>query len=50
MDIVASNWGRNTKYEPYRGKPLQVYYGELGGSGGFDVIEATTTRGEQVRA
>ena len=32
MDIIASNWGRNTRYESHRAQPLRVYYGEAGGS------------------
>jgi hypothetical protein len=40
LDIVASNWGRNTKYESVRSQPLRLYYGELGGGGMVDVIEA----------
>ena len=27
MDFVASNMGRNTKYEAYRATPLRLYYG-----------------------
>jgi hypothetical protein len=27
LDIVASNWGRNTKYEPLRKKSLRIHYG-----------------------
>ncbi len=30
MDIVASNWGRNTRYERYRGHPLRLYYDQAG--------------------
>ena len=40
MDIVASNWGRNSKYESHRQKPLQIYYGSLGVSGHYDLLEA----------
>ena len=40
MDIVASNWGRNTKYERHRAKPLSLYYGDLNGSGTTDLVEA----------
>ncbi len=32
LDIIASNWGRNTRYESHRAQPLRVYYGEAGGS------------------
>ncbi len=40
LDIVASNWGRNTKYQSYRAEPLQVYYGDFDGDGTADLIEA----------
>ena len=39
MDIVASNWGRNTAYEQYVKESLRVYYGDFGGRPGA-VIEA----------
>src|SRR6185369_8629619 len=28
LDLVASNWGRNTKYQRYRA-PLRIYYGDF---------------------
>jgi len=40
MDIIASNWGRNTRYERFRSQPLRVYYGDFDGNGTVDVIEA----------
>jgi hypothetical protein len=40
MDIVASNWGRNSKYEIHRVQPLRIYYGDLNGAGLVDVVEA----------
>ncbi len=40
MDIVASNWGRNTKYERHRREPLRLYSGDLNGAGGVDLVEA----------
>src|SRR4030095_11073173 len=33
MDIAATNWGRNTKYENHRSRPLQVYFGDFDGNG-----------------
>src|SRR5439155_15221580 len=41
MDIVASNWGRNSKYEKGRsaGQPLRVYYGDWDGDGVMEVLE-----------
>jgi len=35
LDIVASNWGGNTKYEHKRAKGLRVHYGEWNGSVGL---------------
>jgi hypothetical protein len=29
QDIVASNWGRNTRYQSYRSKPLQLFYADV---------------------
>ncbi|MDB6035171.1 MAG: ASPIC/UnbV domain protein [Verrucomicrobiales bacterium] len=40
MDIVASNWGRNTKYQRYRERPLRIYFGDWKGNGMFDSMEA----------
>jgi hypothetical protein len=40
LDIVASNWGRNTKYEPHRRRPLRLFYGDFSGSGGLDIVGA----------
>ncbi len=40
LDLVAGNWGRNTKYQAHRSQPLRLYFGDLGGDGKVDVIEA----------
>src|SRR6185369_6621103 len=40
LDIVASNWGRNTKYERHRQRPLSLYYGEWTGNGTIDALPA----------
>ena len=40
LDIIASNWGLNSPYEASAEHPVQVYYGELGGMGVGDVVEA----------
>jgi hypothetical protein len=40
LDIVASNWGRNSKYQRHLEQPLRVYWGNLSQLGGFDVFEA----------
>ena len=38
LDIVASNWGRNTRYEAF-GKG-HVFYGDVDGNGSVEAIEA----------
>ncbi len=38
LDLVASNWGRNTQYERRRAHPLRIYYGDLDGDGAVDLI------------
>jgi hypothetical protein len=40
MDIVASNWGQNHRYQRYLSHPLQIYYGDFNGTGGVDLLEA----------
>ena len=40
LDIIASNWGRNTRYEPYRSRPLRVYYGDFNREGHTQAMEA----------
>jgi hypothetical protein len=40
MDIIACNWGRNTKYERCRKKPLRIYYGEMAQSGEVQLLES----------
>ena len=40
MDIVASNWGRNTRFERQRTKPLRLYYGNWNGTDSVDSLEA----------
>ena len=40
MDIVASNWGLNSKYRTSREHPRKIYYGELEGSGRVELVEA----------
>jgi hypothetical protein len=41
MDLVASNWGSNSKYERGRhhGHPLSVYYGDWNGDGTIQALE-----------
>jgi hypothetical protein len=40
LDIVAGNWGRNSKYESFRARPLRVVFGEWTVPGVVDVFEA----------
>ena len=40
LDIVASNWGRNTQYETQRSHPLSLYYGDLNQDGQVSIVEA----------
>jgi hypothetical protein len=39
MDIAASNWGRNTRYESFREQPLRAFYGEMADDGVLHCIE-----------
>jgi enediyne biosynthesis protein E4 len=40
-DIVAGNWGRNTKYERFmREHPLRLYHGDLDANGKYDALKA----------
>src|SRR5262249_13067098 len=40
LDIIVANWGLNSPYQASREHPVQVYYGDLGGQGIVDVVEA----------
>jgi hypothetical protein len=40
LDLLASNWGRNTKYEAHRTQPLRVFAGDFSDSGELQAIEA----------
>jgi len=40
LDIVVSNWGRNTRYESHRAHPLKVLYGDFNENGPVAVVEA----------
>jgi hypothetical protein len=40
MDIIASNWGRNTKYERWRKQPIRIYYGDMALSGEVQLLES----------
>jgi hypothetical protein len=40
MDIVASNWGRNTKHQNYLRQPIHLYHGDFNGDGRVHTLEA----------
>ena len=40
LDIIASNWGRNTKYQKFLAQPVRVFWGDFGGAGAVEPIEA----------
>jgi hypothetical protein len=40
LDIVATNWGLNSKYHYDSNHPLKIYYGDFDNNGKVDVIEA----------
>jgi len=51
LDIIASNWGLNSKYRTSRAQPLRLYYGDLTGGGGVDLVEGYyDERGREVPA
>ncbi|HAM71824.1 MAG TPA: hypothetical protein DCM86_09295, partial [Verrucomicrobiales bacterium] len=39
LDLVAGNWGLNTLYHASASEPVQLYYGDLRGGGGLELIE-----------
>jgi enediyne biosynthesis protein E4 len=40
MDLVATNWGRNSKYEHFRKHGLRLYHGDVTGDGSIEIVEA----------
>jgi len=40
MDIVASNWGRNHRYQYYSAQPLRLFFGDLIGDDSVQIVEA----------
>lgn len=42
LDIIAGNWGLNSPWQASAERPARIYYGNLGGSGTIDLIEAET--------
>ncbi len=39
LDLVATNWGRNTRYESYRHHPIRLYYGHFDHDGLIELVE-----------
>jgi len=40
LDFIASNLGRNSRWQSYRAKPIRLYYGDFDGNGTIDTLEA----------
>src|SRR5207237_3616427 len=40
LDIIASNWGQNSKYQSHRAAPLRLYFGDFKGDGAVGLLEA----------
>ena len=40
LDLMAGNWGRNTKYQRHRARPVHLYYGDSNEDGITETIEA----------
>ena len=40
LEIIATNWGRNNKYNAFLKDSLRLYYGDPDGNGVVDLIEA----------
>ncbi len=43
-DIVATNWGANSRYQLVEGHPMRMYYSNLDGDGAPDIIQANYNR------
>lgn len=40
LDIIASNWGQNSKYQSHRTAPLRLYFSDFNGEGVLGLLEA----------
>jgi enediyne biosynthesis protein E4 len=45
LDIVAGNWGLNSRWKATAEHPLKLYYGDFDGNGITDIVEARFDRG-----
>jgi hypothetical protein len=39
-DVIATNWGTNSRYNIVEGYPLRMYYGNIDGNSSLDIIQA----------
>jgi hypothetical protein len=44
LDIVATNLGRNSKYEKFKPMPLKLHYGDLDQNGSVEIIESVLSK------
>jgi hypothetical protein len=47
LDLIAGNWGLNSSDHPTEAQPIRLYYGDIGGRGIVDLIEAYHAPGSQ---
>lgn len=40
LDIIASNWGQNSKYQSHRAGPLRIYFNDFNSEGVLGLLEA----------
>ncbi|MDZ7362791.1 MAG: VCBS repeat-containing protein [candidate division KSB1 bacterium] len=40
LDLIATNWGLNSKYRASADHPLQIYYSDFDNNGTLDIVEA----------
>jgi hypothetical protein len=40
LDLIVGNWGLNSPYHATEAQPVRLYYGDLGGRGVVDLVEA----------
>jgi hypothetical protein len=40
LDLIAGNWGLNSPYHATDVQPVRLYYGDIGGRGAVDLVEA----------
>ena len=45
IDLVATNFGFNTKYQIKEGKPREIFYSDFDGDGRMDLVEAKYEKG-----